>query len=91
MLTYSYRHLAGQSNPQPVLSSNPPTDPNNGYSHVNLNSIPGFNNAAFLQAVRFTCTTAAHSRKVNMYYTSNSNANEGVMTGSIASNVVANW
>ena len=90
MLVYSYAHTSGQVI-GPTLASTPPTNPTGGNSHVALNTIPGFNQVAFLQSVRFTCTTTAHARKVNFYYTSNSLAFAAIMTGTLSGNALTTW
>ena len=68
MLTYAYSHIGGQNNA--LVEGTVPTDPNNGYSHVDVDHFSGWAEAD-VEDVRFYCHTAAHNRVIH-FKTSNS-------------------
>jgi len=53
MLTYAYNHPAGGT--APLVPNTIPTSPDTGYSHFDMNFLPG--NAADIADVRFYCTS----------------------------------
>jgi len=63
MLTYSYNRNAGENNGLDHAST-PPTSPDSGYSHVNVNDLAGYLEGDIAE-VRFYCTSSQHSRVVH--------------------------
>ncbi len=62
MLLYSYKHDAG--NDADLVAGVIPKDPNNAYSHFDVNDIPGYKESD-IENVRFYCSTSSHDRVVN--------------------------
>lgn len=68
MLLYSYNHASGQTDP--VNEANEaPLDPNNGYSHVTLETL-GFGDPEEVESIRFFCNTSMHDRTIHFSSTS---------------------
>ena len=87
MLTYAYGHIGGQNND--LVQSTVPTDPNTGYSHVDVDHFNGWAEAD-VEDVRFYCHTAAHNRVVH-FKTSNSFQAGVAWDGSSAGNSAGKW
>ena len=87
MLTYAYSHIGGQNNA--LVEGTIPTDPNNGYSHVNVDHFSGWAEAD-VEDVRFYCHTAYHSRVIH-FKTSNSFQAGAAWDGSTSGNSVGYW
>jgi hypothetical protein len=86
MLTYAYNHAAGENNP--VVTAIP-TNPDTGYSHVDLNYISGYAQSDIAD-VRFYCTTSNHARVVH-FKTSNSVVKGMAFNANQASNTPESW
>jgi hypothetical protein len=63
MLTWAYAHTGGYSDP--LVGGTIPTDPNNGYSHFDLNDFAGFTYDS-IEDTRLYCTSPQlHTRKIH--------------------------
>ena len=87
MLTYAYSHIGGQNNA--VVEGTVPTDPNNGYSHVNVDYFSGWAEAD-IEDVRFYCHTAAHNRVIH-FKTSKGFQAGAAWDGSTSGNSAGYW
>ena len=87
MLTYAYSHIGGQNNA--LVEGTVPTDPNNGYSHVDVDHFSGWAEAD-VEDVRFYCHTANHNRVIH-FKTSNSFVAGVAWDGSSSGNTAGYW
>ena len=87
MLMYAYNHIGGQNNA--LVEGTVPTDPNNGYSHVNVNHFTGWAEAD-IEDVRFYCHTSAHNRVIH-FKTSNNFHAGAAWDGSSSGNSAGYW
>ena len=87
MLTYSYNHPAGSTSPR--VGGVLPTDPANGYSHVDVDFFSGYAEND-IQEVRFYCTTNAHSRVMH-FKTATAFVRGPAFDGDLSGNTASYW